>query len=121
MTKHTLHIIHMIDVTPFFTTLLQNIIDMEYSDLKETEEFSILMHAIDQEYQFKMIADGVTYIFNDINDLFFLFRNICNGCKNVNTQKYGYAILLNRAISKINVFLEGEKQTDQILDAFSRM
>jgi hypothetical protein len=111
----------MIDVTPFFPTLLQHIIDMEYSDLKETEEFGILLHAIDQEYQFKIVIDCVSYIFNDVNDLFFLCRKICNECKNVNTQKHGYARLLEQAISKINVFLQGEKQTDQILDAFSRM
>lgn len=111
----------MIDTTPFFQTLLQHIIDMEYSDLKETEEFGILLKAIDQEYQFKIVIDAVTYIFNDVNDLFFLCRKICNECKNVNTQKHIYSTLLNRAISKINVFLEGEKKTDQILDAFSRM
>lgn len=120
-THNTLHTLHMIDVTPFFQTLLQHIIDMEYSDLKETREFGILLHAIDNEYQFKILIDGVSYIFNDINDLFFLCRKICNESKNVNTQKYGYARLLDQAISKINVFLEGEKQTDQILDAFSRM
>ena len=117
----TEHITNMIDVTPFFSTLLQNIIDMEYTDLKETEEFSILKNAVDQEYQFKIAIDGTTYIFNDVNDLFFLCRNICNGNKNVNTQKYKYSVLLNRAIPKIDVFLDGEKQTDQILDAFSRM
>jgi hypothetical protein len=111
----------MIDVTPFFPTFLQHIIDMEYSDLKETEEFGILLYAIDQEYQFKITIDGVIYIFNDVNDLFFLCRKICVECKNVNTEKYRYATLLNHAISKINIFLDGEKQTDQILDAFSRM
>ena len=111
----------MIDVTPFFRIFLQHIIEMEYSDLKETEEFGIILHAIDQEYQFKIVIDGVSYIFNDVNDLFFLCRKICVVCKDVNTEKYTYGTLLNRAISKINIFLDGEKQTDQILDAFSRM
>ena len=111
----------MIDVTPFYKTFLQHIIEMEYSDLKETEFFGILLNAIDQDYQFKIVIDGVSYIFDDINDLFLLCHKICKECKNVNTEKYRYARLLDTAMSKINTFLDGEKKTDQLLDAFSRM
>jgi hypothetical protein len=115
-----------INLTPFFKTILVNIISMEYSDIKETEWYKLIKS--EMEYSnFSLVIDDKLYVFQDINELFQsslrIYQDVSKKNYFFNIPKYSeqkeYACLLENAIYKMNSFITHADSADELADALS--
>jgi len=93
---------------------------MEYSDLKETDGFKLLVDSIENDWILSCTIDGIAYEFNDVSDLFNNTRQICQHSAPV-SEKYTYKILLDQAFYKIQSFIGHCEDADNLMASFYGM
>jgi hypothetical protein len=93
---------------------------MEYSELKETDGFKLLVDSIENDLLLSCTIDGIAYEFNDVSDLFNNTRQICQHA-DPTSEKYTYKMLLDPAFYKIQAFIGHCEDADKLMASFSGM
>jgi hypothetical protein len=105
------------DIKPFFWILLNNIVGMEYNQLKKTEEYLLVYECVMKDYFMVLHIDpqkNITIESNDINEIF----------EDVNMYYKTYDpysdehLLIKDALIKIYKFIEIEHTIDHLFDNF---
>ena len=63
--------ISTVDITDLFWPLIKCILTLEYEELKKTREFEEILSYIDNEDTFLLAFGESTFMFDNVNDLFY--------------------------------------------------
>lgn len=118
-----------IDFTPCYKKILNDIITLEYSDIKEKEWFSQIQSYIDDSYQFLLTVDNIDYTFSNINELFkdspMIYLRSSKKLENINPEKSReyreIAQMAEHAIYKIYQFLKHTDDANDLMESFESL
>lgn len=102
----------LVDVSHIFWNIAQNIVNLEYNQLRETNSFKELIYYVENDDQFTIVINNVVLQFEDINDLFYGVLEFCNV---FNLQE---AYLMKVVIEKIETYVKMD-QIDDLFGSFS--
>ena len=106
-----------IDITPIFWILLNNIVNMDYRDLKETEEYQLIFDCVMNDHMMVLHIDQVKNITIETNDVNELFKDADMYYKTYDTYSDEH-LLLKDALIKIYKYIELEHAIDHLFDNF---
>lgn len=101
---------YVIDVTPFFWTLVRDIALLEYDELKLTPHFQTIQESIQENYSYSLKINGNSFYYNDINDLFFVTLIYCRQ----NYQTMSELLLLEKAVERMKIYAKTDDLADMI-------
>jgi hypothetical protein len=100
----------IVDITPIFTELLHNIINLSFTDLSNTQSFLTICLLVENESKFLLRIYGDKLYFENIYDLFYDTKSYC--------EEHGFdcdALLIETAIKKMKDFVDEEEMVDSFL------
>lgn len=107
----------IVDITPIFYDLIENIVSLEYKDLIETKEMIELANHVREDNEFMIFFDGSKYYhFETVDDLFFGSLKYCrkNGLKDEFE-------MIQTAIERMKTYINIEEKMDDVNDIISKM
>jgi hypothetical protein len=93
----------IVDITPIFWDIAQNIVSLEYKALKETESFIKLVEYVENRDEFMFHYQNIELYFIDVNDLFY---GILDFCKKHQLKELS---LMEHVIQKMENFIKLEE------------
>ena len=102
-----------VNVTNAFWDVVKNVTTLDHESLATTESYLTIQETMNKGVQFFIIIQNNYLYFNTINELFY---NTLIYCKN-NLPGSWYCLQLEKAINKIEVFIDVEDISDDIIEA----
>jgi hypothetical protein len=103
---------YFMDVTPFFWTLVRDIALLEYDKLKLTHHFQLIQESIVNNSSYILRINGKSFYHDNLNDLFFNTLVYCSQNFKTDTE----LLLLERAVERMNMYVESEKLAEMLSD-----
>jgi len=98
------------DITPIFNELLNNIINLSFTELANTNSFLTISLLVENDSKFSLQIYGDKLYFENIYDLFYNTKFYCD--------EHGFeneALLIEKAIKKMKDFVD----TEEMIETFS--
>ena len=100
---------NVVDITPIFCELIQNIILLDYDELVKTSSMQEISEYINDKNEFMVHFEMETKYFETIDDLFFGTMEYFK-----KQHKYKEMEWIDQAIKKMETFVMGENVTDMM-------
>ncbi len=101
---------YVIDVTPFFWPLVRDIALLEYDQLKLTPHFQTIQECIQENYSYSLRLNGNSFIYTDLNDLFFVTLIYCRQ----NYQTMSELLFLEKAVERMKMYVKTDELADML-------
>lgn len=98
----------VMDVTPFFWTLIRDTAIMDYDQLKLTPHFQTMQECVHNNYSYSLKINGNSFYYDDVNDLFFVTLIYCRQYYQTTTE----LLLLEKAVERMKIYAK----TDDLAD-----
>lgn len=100
----------VIDVTPFFWTLVRDIAVLEYEHLKATKHFQTIQESIANNLSYLLRINGNSFYYSDLNDLFSVTLIYCKQYYKTETE----LLLLEKAVERMNMYIKTDDLADML-------